>query len=75
MKSRRKKQLARLNKQPVVQEITLQQAWGRVCEELDARNVVCWFVDQHVNGNFNHGWNIASAYGQVLIQQYDGGEN
>ncbi|HDR7209456.1 hypothetical protein ACRS59_15785 [Bacillus cytotoxicus] len=45
MKSRRKKQLARLNKKQEVHEITLQKAWDRVCEELDQRKNLCYFVD------------------------------
>ncbi|MDP7981008.1 hypothetical protein [Bacillus multifaciens] len=71
MKSRRKKQLARLQKK---QEITLQQAWDRVCEELETRSEVVWFVQKHVHGDFEYGWNISSAHNRVLVTQ-SGGKN
>lgn len=73
MKSRRKKQLARLNKQQAVQGITLQQAWDRVCEELDQRNECIWFVDTTSFGS-NGEWSIHSAGNHALAKQ-SGGKN
>lgn len=74
MKSRRKKQLARLNKQQIVQGITLQQAWDRMCEEFDTRHELCWFVGKHLDGDFSVGWNIYNAHNCMLVKQ-SGGKN
>lgn len=67
MKSRRKKQLARLQKK----EITFQQAWNVVSEELDKRDKVIWFVTRE-HSSMNSSWKIDDADDNVLAIQTKG---
>ncbi|PEN61665.1 hypothetical protein [Bacillus wiedmannii] len=64
MKSRRKKQLARLQKK----EITLQQAWNVISEELDKRDRVIYFVSRHLGAKCN-AWDLHDADENVLVIQ------
>lgn len=73
MKSRRKKQLACLNNKQEIQEITLQQAWDRVCEELDQRNDSCYFVNSY---SLEDGWELTTgSYSSITIVKQSGGKN
>ncbi|MEK5205289.1 hypothetical protein NST55_29035 [Bacillus sp. FSL R10-2789] len=67
MKSRRKKQLARLQKK----EITLQQAWNVVSEELEKRDRVVWFVTRE-HSSMTSSWKIDDSDDNVLAIQTHG---
>ncbi|MBW3493228.1 hypothetical protein [Bacillus sp. FDAARGOS_1420] len=75
MKSRRKKQLARLNTKKEVQGITLQQAWDRVCEEFDQRNNLIYFVEEQDELE-SEGWILSTGgYQAVIVVKQSGGKN
>ncbi|MFY0126698.1 MULTISPECIES: hypothetical protein [Bacillus cereus group] len=41
---------------------------------MDNHSKVCWFVQKHVDGNFDAGWNLNDASEHVLVKQF-GGKN